>query len=108
MISLEDTDTANPWRRRVVKAVRGDMSAAVSVIEARGIEVVYIDWSCVVRFSDEGDTTEVWRLVMLQDMCKKARVVVCYATKVMAYIGAEAVDGGKVEVEDEVEDDTAI
>jgi len=31
------------------------MSSAVGVIEARGIEVVYIDWSCVVRFSDKGD-----------------------------------------------------
>ena len=55
VISFEDADTSNPWRRRVVKAVRGDMSAAVGVIEARGIEVVYIDWSCVVRFSDKGD-----------------------------------------------------
>ena len=45
---------------------------------------------------------------MLQDMCKKARVVVCDATEVMTYIGAEAVDGRKVEVEDEVEDDTAV
>jgi len=45
---------------------------------------------------------------MLQDMCKKARVVVCDATEVMADIGAEAVDGRKVEVEDEVKDDTAI
>lgn len=41
-------------------------------------------------------------------MCKKARVVVGDATKVMAYRGTEAVDGGEVEVEDEVEDDTAI
>ena len=55
IISLEDAYTSNPWRRRVVKAVRGDMSAAVSVIEARGIEVVYIDWSCVVCFSDDVD-----------------------------------------------------
>ena len=39
-------------------------------------------------------------LVMLQDMCKKARVVVGDATKVMAYRGTEAVDGGEVEVED--------
>lgn len=55
MISLEDTDTSDPWRRRVVKAVRGDMSAAVSVIEARWIEVVYIDGGCVVCFGDDGD-----------------------------------------------------
>ena len=55
IISLEDAYTSNPWRRRVVKAVRGDMSAAVSVIEARGIEVVYIDGSCVVCFGDDGD-----------------------------------------------------
>ena len=55
VISLEDAYTLNPWRRRVVKAVWGDMSAAVSVIEAREIKVVYIDWSCVVLFSDEGD-----------------------------------------------------
>ena len=39
----------------MVKAVRGDMSTAVGVIEARGIQIVYIDGSCAVCFGDDGD-----------------------------------------------------
>ena len=55
VISLEDAYTMDQWWRCVVKAVRGDMSAAVGVIKARRVKVVNINWSCVVLFSDEGD-----------------------------------------------------
>ena len=55
MISLEDTYTADPWWRFVVKAVRRDMSPAVGVVKASGVKVVNICWSCVVVFGNEGD-----------------------------------------------------
>ena len=41
-------------------------------------------------------------------MCKEAGVVICDATKAMAYIRAKAVDLGEVEVEYEVKYDMAI
>ena len=47
-------------------------------------------------------------LVVLEDMCKEAGVVICDATKAMAYIRAKAMDLGKVEVEDEIKYDTAV
>ena len=41
-------------------------------------------------------------------MCKEAGVVICDATKAMAYIRAKAMDLRKVEVEDEIKYDTAV